>query len=94
MSNGRPLDPEFVLGVVEHMNEDHADAVLAIARHYGKDDAIESALMSGLSTDKIFVAVESPAGRSELALSLPKPIRDPADVRAILIRMSRTARGA
>ena len=94
MSTCPVLAAEFVQAVVEHMNSDHAESVLCIARHHSGGTTIDKAVMSGLDSNTLFLSVDSAGNTSELAIPLPKAIRDPADVRGILIRMSRTARGA
>jgi len=86
------MDAAFVRDVIAHMNANHADAVLNIARFYGEDGSITSAVMVDLSAETLTLSAQSAAGHEPLTLTLPKHIAAPAEVRILLIRMSRVAR--
>jgi putative heme iron utilization protein len=86
-------DPEAVAAIaaaeaeiVHHVNEDHADAVLAIARHLGGGDGPWR--LTAVDTDGCDMALE------ERVIRLPfaRPAATPDDVRRELILAARAAR--
>ena len=91
--------PDEAAAIVRHMNEDHADAVLAICRAFGRAggapspaDAAE-ARMVGIDPAALgleFVAADGTAGRARVALE--PPIDPPGTVRARLVALTRAAR--
>ena len=89
-----PLDEAFVASVVEHMNDDHADAVLNIARHFGSRPDIVSATLVAMNRSDLSIHGTTAMGPVALDIPLPATIRSPSDVRPLLIRMARTAREA
>ena len=94
MSGPEVLDAGFVAEVVEHMNADHADAVLNIARHQGERPAAQTARMTGLGVDHLRIAIEEAGRHLDITVPLARAIASPRDVRPVLIQMSRAAREA
>ncbi|MCS6932053.1 MAG: DUF2470 domain-containing protein [Acetobacteraceae bacterium] len=75
--------------ILEHMNEDHADAVAAIARHLGGIGGDGPWRMVALDPDGADLA----AGEEVLRLHFSAPAATPEAVRAELVAAARAARG-
>lgn len=78
--------PEVVDAVLRHMNSDHADDNLVIARANGAPDAVE-ATMTGLDADG---GVWSVAG-AELRIPWTIPVAERADLRKAVVLLYRAA---
>ena len=102
--NAPRFPPDVAAGIVAHMNEDHADAVLAICRAYGRPLADASGATGPDARDatgarllaiapaalEIEYAVAGASGRASVAFE--PPIEPPDTVRARLVSMTRSAR--
>lgn len=97
--------PEAAASIVAHMNEDHADAVLAIARVQGGVPEAASARMIAIETARIDIEIdavegadgvpdETGGGKRTVAIALDPPIAPLDTVRARLVTMTREARQA
>jgi putative heme iron utilization protein len=88
------LGAEAVSAICAHMNEDHADALVAYARYFGGFEGAESARLVGLDAKGMDLEVEI-AGASETArIAFDHELADAADARATLIAMARAAGSA
>jgi putative heme iron utilization protein len=78
-------------GILEHMNADHAEALLAIVRHFG---GLEAEQVTMVSIDRLgfVVRAKTAAGMKGLRLAFPEPVRTRDDARRVLVAMTRTAR--
>ena len=92
MNHGFP--PDVAEGIVAHMNEDHADAVLAIVRaHGGARDAAVARLLA-IAPDRLEIEAGSAGATHRVTVPVDPPI-DPLDtVRARLVEMTTSARAA
>jgi putative heme iron utilization protein len=74
---------------VDHMNDDHLDAIANYARHFCK---AESAgwVMTGLDIDGFDIV----AGDEARRISFPAPLKDAREMREMLVTMAREAREA
>jgi putative heme iron utilization protein len=76
-------------GAVQHMNEDHADAVSLYARHFAGAGEAEWQL-TGIDPDGLDIA----AGDQVRRVFFPSPLAAAAEMRPMLVDMARTARAA
>ena len=77
---------------VAHLNDDHADALLAIARALcGHPDA-DSARCTGLDRRGIDLTVQTPRGRAPARVAFPTPLDEPRELRAATVALTRRAR--
>jgi heme iron utilization protein len=78
-------------GILEHMNRDHTDALLTLARAHA-DTAVEEATM--LSVDRLGFRVRARSGERLHAarISFPREVTTAEECRAALIEMIRAAR--
>jgi len=87
-----PLAGEPAVGILEHMNADHADSLVLVARALGgRADATE-AVMTAVDRYGFDMVVGGPDGRAALRLGFDDPVPTPAAVRPAMIRMVDRAR--
>ena len=78
-------------GMLEHMNTDHADSLIAYCRHFHGVET-GSAKMLGIDTDGFDVLVNHQAHEQILRFNFDQPVTDALSARAALVAMSRTSR--
>jgi len=79
--------------VIEHMNNDHADALILLAKHQGGVDADEVRM---IGVDRLGFDVKVRMGEQlrGARIAFPNAIADAADVRAVFVAMVQQARQA
>jgi putative heme iron utilization protein len=79
-------------GIVEHMNRDHADALLLYARHYAGEAADEASMVS---VDRLGFKLRLQQGPrlSSVRIAFPREVTSAGQSREVLIAMLRDARG-
>ena len=80
-----PLTPAVSDRICKHMNDDHASAVLAYARHYGGLSAASSARMLAVGPDAMRLEVDG------IAVEVPfdHSLQDSEDAHRTLVAMLR-----
>jgi putative heme iron utilization protein len=78
-------------GIIEHMNEDHADALRAIAKRFAGLEALDAVMVS---CDRLgfVVRVRTSEGMKGARIQFPEPVRSRDDARRVLVSMTREAR--
>ena len=88
-----PPDPlaDAAAGIVEHMNRDHADALVAYARHFGGEPADEATLVA---VDRLGFKLRLRSGQrlSSARIAFPREVTTAAQGREVLIAMLQQAR--
>ena len=79
--------------VIQHMNEDHAEALMLMARHFA-GCAAESAKMTGVDRLGCDVQVVSKDGEQGLRVPFIRQATNGNEIRKVLTEMSRQARAA
>jgi putative heme iron utilization protein len=79
-------------GIVEHMNRDHADALVEYARHFAGEPADEAAMVA---VDRLGFKLRLRSGErmSSVRIAFPREVTTAAQGREVLIAMLREARG-
>ena len=80
-----PLTPEVSARICAHMNDDHAEAVLAYARHYGGIDSPSKASMLEVQSGGMLLNVD---GR-DLHIPFDHVLSDSEDAHRTLVAMLR-----
>ena len=88
-----PLAPAAA-GIVGHMNDDHADALVLVCRHQGGRPDTVQATMTGVDRYGFEVMTSGPGGASRVRLGFPRPVSTSDEVRSTLVAMVRDARRA
>jgi hypothetical protein len=91
-ANAEP-DPlaDAAAGILDHMNADHVDAMLVLARGLGGVEG-RDARMTAVDRLGFHVRVETNDGMRGLRIAFPREARTPEDTREILIDMIRRER--
>jgi putative heme iron utilization protein len=84
---------EVAEGIMEHMNRDHADALLAYARFFAREQA-EEARMVAVDRLGFKLHLRSAERRWSTRIAFPREVVTAADSRAVLIEMAHRARSA
>jgi heme oxygenase (biliverdin-IX-beta and delta-forming) len=88
-----PLAGEPAVGILEHMNADHADSLVLMARVLGgRADATE-AVMTAVDRYGFDVVAGGPSGRAALRFGFDAAVASPAAVRPAMIQLVERARG-
>lgn len=84
---------ESAAGIIEHMNRDHPDALVAFARVLGGAQADEASMVS---VDRLGfkLRIKSGVRLSSVRIPFPREVTNPEETRAVLIAMLRDARGS
>lgn len=79
-------------GIIEHMNEDHRDALLLYAQVFGALDKAEDATMTGVDALGYDLLAHTPDGVKRIRLPFESPVETPQAVRKALVQLVRQAR--
>jgi heme iron utilization protein len=82
---------DVAAGIVEHMNHDHADALIIYARHYAGEAADEATMVS---VDRLGFKLRLRQGEqlSSVRIAFPREVMTAGQSREVLIEMLRRAR--
>ncbi|MCU0792970.1 MAG: DUF2470 domain-containing protein [Opitutaceae bacterium] len=86
-----PSDRDRIVG---HMNDDHADAVLAYARHFGARHAATAATLAGIDAEGMDLVVTEPSGDVPVRIPFDTALTGAHDAHVTLIRMAKQAASA
>jgi putative heme iron utilization protein len=77
-------------GIVGHMNADHADSMILLARKYAGIEASEAAMTS---VDRLgfTVRLKTEAGMKGARINFPREVRTTGEARGVLVEMVRGA---
>lgn len=78
-------------GILRHMNEDHAEALLLVARAAGEADA-QTAVMTAIDRLGFHVRLQSGDRVYGARIGFPREVRTSAEVRTVLVEMVHSAR--
>lgn len=84
-----PLDPAATAAICAHMNDDHADAIVAYAHHYAGATTVTQATMLSLDTQGMDLATNGPD--PTIRITFDHELKDAADARDTLIAMAQKA---
>ena len=86
-----PLAPAAE-GILAHMNDDHADAVLAYARAFGAMPDATSATMTAVDRYGFELAAITPAGKRARRIAFDAPVTTTDEVRKAMVALVKRAR--
>lgn len=79
-------------GIVRHMNEDHADALVLYARAFTRAEAAEEVVMTAVDRYGFELSVTTPSGRRPARIAFGSDVTTPVEARKALIAMLKDAR--
>lgn len=84
-------EPEL-RGILEHMNQDHADTLRLYVAYYGGLHGVRRAELRELTRHEMRIQVEGPQVNCLMAIPLIRPIESARDARDVLVQMAHDAR--
>lgn len=87
-----PLAGEAAVGILDHMNADHAGSLVLMAQVLGGRADTTEATMTAVDRYGFDVVVGGPAGRAALRLGFDEPVASAAAVRPAMVRLVERAR--
>jgi hypothetical protein len=85
-----PLAPAAA-GIIAHMNADHVDAMILLARKYAGIEATE-AQMTAVDRLGFHLRLRTAEGMKGTRINYPSEVRSPEDTRKVLVEMVRQAK--
>ena len=85
-----PLAP-FADGIIQHMNDDHRDSMIAMAKHYSGLNAAD-AEMTAVDRLGFNMRVQTEEGMKGARIAYPKPIESNDDIRSVFVEMVKAVR--
>lgn len=91
---GAEADPlgSSAAGIIAHMNDDHADAMMLYCRAFSNATEITSASMTGVDRYGFEMSAVTPRGPRPVRLAFAKPVSSAEEARVALISMVKDAR--
>lgn len=86
------LSAEASRRAADHLNEDHVDALLAFAMHFGNLRDATSARVLALGESGLVLTADTPRGPVDCHVPYSRALRSTEDLRATLVEMAREAR--
>lgn len=78
-------------GVIQHMNEDHRDSLILMAKHYRQLNAVD-AEMTAVDRLGFNMRVQTEEGMKGARIAYPQPIESPDDIRTVFVGMVKAVR--
>lgn len=79
---------------VQHMNADHAESNLAIARTRGGATTASAAAMTGIDRFGVTLAATTPAGPQMVRVAFPEPLGSADQIRSAVVELARECTAA
>ena len=87
-----PFSQENVARMVSHMNEDHADSVLAYAQHFGQCRDATAATLIDVTADAMALNVAVMGDEKEINIPFEHPLKSGHDAHMTMVKMSKAAK--
>ncbi|WPJ97573.1 DUF2470 domain-containing protein [Coraliomargarita algicola] len=89
-----PLSSQDIARIISHMNEDHADSVLAYAQYFGRlTEASEAQI---LALDTLTLTIQAKVAQKVRQIKIPfhHPLESAHDAHISMVQMSKAAKRA
>jgi putative heme iron utilization protein len=83
---------DFATGILNHMNADHQDAMILLARKHAQLEATEAS-MTAVDRLGFHLRLKTAEGYKGTRIAFPHEVADPNQTRAALVQMVKEARG-
>lgn len=91
MKQGDPVS-EGAARAIDHLNDDHDDALLAMARSLGGQTEATAARCLDADRTGIDLLVQTPSGEAEVRVDYDEPIEGPEGLRKATVKLAQKAR--
>ena len=91
-SSHTPFSKADVARMVSHMNEDHADSVLAYAQYFGRCRDAEAATLIDVTADFMSLKVVVMNNEKKIKIPFEHPLKSGHDAHMTIVKMSKTAK--
>lgn len=81
-------------GAIAHLNDDHADALLTMARALAGHTDATAATCTGIDRYGLDLAIATPRGHASARVGYAEPVSAPGGLRAATVELARRARAA
>lgn len=92
----RVAEPDPLLsaakGIVDHMNDDHADALRLYAEAFSRSGPVPEAVMTGVDRYGFEMSVTTEQGPRPVRIAFDEPVHDSTEVRQAMVAMIKRAR--
>lgn len=78
--------------MIAHMNEDHADSVLAYVRHFGARPEASAARLLDVTPTDMCIEATTPDGEERLTIPFDHRLESSHDAHMTMIKMSKQAK--
>ena len=92
-ARARPMAPH-ARGILEHMNADHGEAMVAYCRAFSRARAPTSAVMTGVDRYGFEMSAATRRAGAPVRLAFAEPVGSPDEARRALVEMVARARRA
>lgn len=86
------LNEEAVARIIEHMNKDHADAVLLYAKAFAGRSGAETARLVSFDEKGLGILCSEGGQESECRVEFERPLLNAGEARKVLVELSGRAR--
>lgn len=86
------LSPEDAERIVDHMNEEHPEALTDYADAFADVSDVQDARMTGIDADGFDLVVEAGGETRPVRIEFDTPLRSVDDARSTLVHMAMAAR--
>lgn len=80
-------------GAIQHMNEDHRDSLVLLAKHYSGLDAVD-AEMTSMDRLGFNLRIQVVDGMKGTRIAYPEPIESPDGIRSVFVEMVKAVRNS
>ena len=84
--------PDQVAGMVDHMNEDHADSVLLYVEAYSDFEGADSARRVSIDAEGMDISAQASGVETPIRIVFEKRLQTPHDAHMTLVSMSKRAK--
>tara|TARA_B100001093_G_scaffold410424_1_gene399689 strand:- start:312 stop:614 length:303 start_codon:yes stop_codon:yes gene_type:complete len=91
-SSQSPFSREDVARMVSHMNDDHADSVLAYAQHFGQCRDATAATLIDVTADAMTLRVVVMNKEKEIHIAFEQSLKSGHDAHMTMVKMSKAAK--
>lgn len=94
VDQGKILSDELISSAIQHMNEDHADAVLAYARGLAGLTWAETAVLTDIDAKGMELVARAGTQEATARIAFEAPLTEAGQLRAATVTLARKARAA